>query len=170
MFKAIGNIERNIENTNRIIKRIEQNMKVYNDQLKKNINDYISTGDDGYLQNIEVTVKYNFDTLLSTTNGLKGVVENQIEITYENNKLDIDAVMLMSHSELIEKYSKELNLSIPLRRDIYYSSLKEKIRMWMYIIGIVFLIVFIVKYMLKIKVGNVGSDKTSEKNPFKILK
>ena len=38
----------------------------------------------------------------------------------------------------------------------------------MYIIGIVCLIVFIVKYMLKLKVGNVGSDKSSEKNPLKI--
>ena len=147
---------------------IEMDMKIYNDELKKNINDYIFTGDDGYLQNIEVTVTYNFEKLLKEAEDLKFKIEKDINNEYESNKLDVDAVMLMSHSELIEQYSKELNLSVPLRRDIYYSSLKEKIRMWMYIIGIVCLIVFIVKYMLKLKVGDVGSDKTFEKNPLKI--
>ena len=150
------------------VEDIEMDMKIYNDQLKENINDYIFTGDDEYLQNIEVTVTYNFSKLLKEAEDLKFKIEKDINNEYESNKFDVDAVKLMSHSELIEQYSKELNLSVPLRRDIYYSSLKEKIRMWMYIIGIVCLIVFIVKYMLKLKVGNVGLDKSSEKNPLKI--
>lgn len=150
------------------LKNMESNMEMYNEELKKNINDYISTGDNDYLQYIEVTVKFNFEELLKEVEDLKIKIEKDINNEYESNKFDVDAVMLMSHSELIEQYSKELNLSVPLRRDIYYSSLKEKIRMWMYIIGIVCLIVFIVKYMLKLKVGDVGSDKTSEKNPLKI--
>lgn len=121
------------------IEAIEKNMKKYNDQLKNNINDYISTDDVSFLNDIEDTNKEQFNDLLNNAKSLKKSIENQIKTEYENNKLDVDAVMLMSHSELIEKYSKELNLSVPLRREIYYSSLKEKIRMWMYIIGIVFL-------------------------------
>tara|TARA_B100000035_G_C20911308_1_gene514104 strand:+ start:63 stop:692 length:630 start_codon:yes stop_codon:yes gene_type:complete len=164
------NIEENIVDTNSEIKNIEDELKMYNDELKNNINSYIFTGNHTFLNEIEETNHYNFVQLLNRANTLKGDVENKIGIAYEDNKFDVDAVKLMSHSQLIEQYSKELNLSVPLKREIYYSSLREKIRMWMYIIGIVFLIVFIVKYMLKLKVGNNSLDKKDTKNTKDILK
>lgn len=146
----------------------ETSMRGINEELKDNIDNYIASGNIEYLDEIDYTVVSNFNELLNDVESEINAIERKINLKYQNNKIDINAVSLMSHSALIDKYSKELNLSVPLRREIYYSSLKEKIRMWMYIIGIVFLVIFIVKYMLKINVENSAANKDNTNNKIKI--